>query len=82
MERKYKGHFIDHDPKCPLCLVNNKLAPIIKYAESSCNKFAMAWVCDNCNGKIEVQFNKGGFYSLRKTRYYYKRKKDGRSKAG
>lgn len=82
MERKYKGHFIDHDPRCPLCLEDNKLAPIIKYAESSGNKYALAWVCEHCNQKIEVQFNKGGFYSLRKIRYYYISKKNASKQAG
>jgi hypothetical protein len=81
MERKYKGHFIDHDPKCPYCLIDNKLEPIIRYSMNSGNKFAMAWTCEHCNHKVEVQFNKGGFYSLRKNRYYYICKKDGRKQA-
>lgn len=82
MERKYKGHFIDHDPRCPLCLEDNKLAPIIKYAERSGNKYAMSWTCEHCNKKIKVQFNKGGFYSLAKYYYTYIRKKDGNKQAG
>jgi hypothetical protein len=81
MERKYKGHFIDHDPQCPLCFVDNNIQTIIRYAVKSGNKLAMAWTCDHCNEKIEVQFNKGGFYSLRKIRYYYKRKTDGNKQA-
>lgn len=76
MERKYKGDFIDHDPRCPYCLEDNRLEPIIRYAKNSGNKFAMAWTCEHCNHKVEVQFNKGGFYSLRKNRYYYKKKTD------